>query len=321
MLQLIGEILTEKKINFTIIGEALSFKNAGGVNRIIYNKSWANNSSSSYLLAKDKFLTHEFLISSKVPSIEQMLFTINLRNFEGDTLIDSKNRDLDKSVDFQAIYDYAEKLDFKLVAKPNHGSLGINVYKVESKKELDLVLAKFIQMNYLEVNISRFEEIAFEFRCVVLNGKLELIYSKQKLKVIGDGKLSVYDLVVRSYLKVSNLKMKIDELKEVLPQNFEKELDFRNNLHQGVKPERLDNTHVLWEKLGTIAIQSAEILGLNFCSVDIILCTDNQLRVIEVNSGIMFDNFYEQSDSNKQLVRSIFSKAIDSIVNDKSQLV
>lgn len=84
--------------------------------------------------------------------------------------------------------------------------------------------------------------------------------------------------------------------------------NWKFNLQQGAQA-----TAIPKEKLNSIlpiARLAAEKLDLRFCSVDIIETAETEYLVLEVNSGVMIDNYLQQHPDQLDLVKAIYRDAV-----------
>ncbi len=83
------------------------------------------------------------------------------------------------------------------------------------------------------------------------------------------------------------------------------------NLGLGAKARQTDAS--LEEK--DLAIQALKIIGLRLAAVDIIQ-TPAGYKVLEVNDGIMMENYMRQFDSNKEHATQVYASIIDAFLPD-----
>ena len=111
--------------------------------------------------------------------------------------------------------------------------------------------------------------IKHEYRCVILNNKVELIYDKIKPVRVRKRRLVFGEFTLE---KVES------DLKE-------------------------------YKKLINLAKRATKILGLDFASVDIIETEKNGLEILEINSSVCIGRFGGKSKANYDLVKQIYKKA------------
>lgn len=86
------------------------------------------------------------------------------------------------------------------------------------------------------------------------------------------------------------------------------EAEWRHNLSLGAVPEMVTDRGLLGE-LGGLALAAVNALGVRFVSVDI-AATPEGHQVMEVNAGVMMNQFRTFSAENEALVRHIYGDAL-----------
>lgn len=261
----------------------------------IYNNVWPHNSAASHTLAIDKAETHLRLVERGVPSVEQIRICAQ------------------DPFPFDTAKDFFENAKGRVVIKPNFGSKGEHITFCENWGDLQRVLPQYLFV-HREVNLSRRVEVINEYRCVVLDGTVQLVYLKKRPWIIGDGYSPLLSLLAQSQYKLVRLKAELAERIYNIPQKGQAIiLSHQDNLSSDAQPEVINGGHVLFEELRKMSLEAASVLELRFCSVDVVLDQKGMLFVMEVNSGIMFDNFISSSSSNKKEVMRIFLHALESL--------
>jgi len=100
----------------------------------------------------------------------------------------------------------------------------------------------------------------------------------------------------------------LDGIEQIMYQKVRGD-DWRFNLQHGARANQFIAEQVR-AKLLTLARRAAETLGLRFCSVDIIQTNDNQLLVLEVNSGVMVEKYLTQHPDERPTVKAMYQAAI-----------
>ena len=95
----------------------------------------------------------------------------------------------------------------------------------------------------------------------------------------------------------------------VLNNNEEFEYNWKFNLSQGAVASEITDRD-LYNKLEKIAIDSAKNVGLKFGSVDIIVTEDNQALILEMNSGVMLENYIEQFSDGYSKAKELYKEVI-----------
>ena len=77
----------------------------------------------------------------------------------------------------------------------------------------------------------------------------------------------------------------------------------------------LDIESNLKEQLINLATKVAKETNLSFASVDIIKTTDDNLYIMEANSGVMMINFMKLSKDGYEIAYNTYKKAIERMFN------
>lgn len=132
------------------------------------------NSQDSVVICKDKFFCYQTL-ENKIKQPKTLSFL--------DPFCANNYREYLECENFEEIANFIQKeLSFPLIIKPNSGSLGINVQKVENPNELQKAIEKIFDTksrDYDYVMIAQeYIQIKEEFRVITVGGIVELIYQK-----------------------------------------------------------------------------------------------------------------------------------------------
>ena len=189
--------------------------------------------------------------------------------------------------------------------KVNNGSLGTGVYHVKNKLELVRHLKRMFKKNF-SISICPYYDIVNEYRVIILNNKIKLIYKKIRPIVYGNGVDTIKELLVKFnpyYFKDKKLSNK------VLLKDKEYIYDWRFNLSKGsICSIKIDNS--LKKKLSNLALSVVDVVGISFASVDIIELKNNKLLVLEANSGVTIDKAINFIDDGYNVAKKIYKEAI-----------
>ena len=205
-----------------------------------------------------------------------------------------------------------ELCNHNLVIKINNGTCGIGIYKTNNLNTLIDIYNKLIDKNF-SLCLCPFYDIEYEYRAIVLEGKIKLLYKKIKPVVIGDGVKSIKELLLDfnyEYFKNYDKENKDD----VLIKGEVFEYDWKFNLSRGA----ISSSDIsLYEKenIEKIVNDLKNKIKLSFCSVDVIKTKDNKFYVMEINSGVMMENFIVQHENGYDLAKNIYKEAILKIFN------
>lgn len=67
----------------------------------------------------------------------------------------------------------------------------------------------------------------------------------------------------------------------------------------------------LTKKISFLAKKVAKEINVRFCSIDIILDSNNRLYLMEANSGVMLDNFMNIHPNGISIAKFIYGSAIN----------
>ncbi|MBE5757728.1 MAG: hypothetical protein E7345_02215 [Clostridiales bacterium] len=288
--KIIKEICEEKGINFKLVSKDwVIILEKGKKIRYITGYKFPLNNQAVSKVCDDKFALYDVIKEFNIPVAEHVI--------------------LFKNYDKQKILNYCEKYNFKMVVKSNTGTCGNDMFYITKKSELFKKIDKLLKKHY-SLSLSPYYDIKTEYRNIVLNNNVELVYGKKKPVVIGDGKSTIYELLCefnKNYFE----KIKNDgKLKKVLKENEIFEYNWQFNLSKGSMPFMIDDNKLV-NKLKKLALEITQKLGTSFVSVDIIELTNGELLLLEVNSGVMMDNLSKNLEDGYDIAKNIYSKVID----------
>ncbi|MEK7434273.1 MAG: hypothetical protein AABZ74_14170 [Cyanobacteriota bacterium] len=301
--RVIIKILKEisKELNFDI--EFLSYdwivriKNKDIIKHIV-GYDWELNSSTSQLIAKDKNACFELLNLQKIPLIEHRLFL----NPQFQSYIGGLGNWL-------KIMEFVEKNKYPIVCKSNVGTGGNEVFRANNQVELESQIHSLFS-KHRSICLSPFYNIKNEYRIIILCGKPELIYSKQRPHVIGNGTQTILELINTTYQNISwnDFDLTSIDLKRIIALGECVELGWKHNLAKGSKAIIVEDSSLI-NKLVNLAVCSAKFININFASVDIVE-TEDSFLVMEINSGIMMESFAQQDENKFKIAKNIYKKAL-----------
>ena len=68
--------------------------------------------------------------------------------------------------------------------------------------------------------------------------------------------------------------------------------------------------------IGNLIYPKEPIINDGFCSVDIIKTKDSNFYVMEINSGVMMQNFIKQNENGYMIAKLIYKEAIIEMFNN-----
>ncbi len=272
----------------------------GGITKYIAGYKFGLNDHALGSVLDDKYALYDCLLEKGLPIIKyHILYGENNKN-EYALGCNSYN-------DALKLF---KQYNQNIVLKPNNGTCGVEVYHIEDKDELKVIYEKMLSHNF-SISVCPFYQIETEYRTIILNGNVELLYGKIRPIVVGDGKSTIKELLINfnfQYFKDYNL----DNKDIVLAKDEVYEYDWKFNLSRGSKMFS-DIPQEQYDYVASLALKTAALMGLNFGSVDIIKTKDNKFYIMEINSGVMMDNFIKQDPNGYQIAKNIYHKAIISM--------
>ena len=188
------------------------------------------------------------------------------------------------------------------------GTCGNNVFNVDNFDNIDNILDKLFAHNF-SISMCPFYDIKNEHRVVMLNGKCELAYTKFLPKVIGNGTDSIRQLLFDFNYEFFKNRLHDSKYDEILGNGETFEYNWKYNLSKGAIAKKIENLN-LKNELIKIAKLVCDTINLKFGSIDIIETIDNNFFVMEVNSGVMIENYVKQHPSEYTNIKQIYKKAI-----------
>jgi|CXWL01.1.fsa_nt_gi glutathione synthase/RimK-type ligase-like ATP-grasp enzyme len=301
--KIIKEICSENGIDLESFSYDWIFHlSKNGKTAHIFGYQFGNNSATSQLICADKCATSDILLFNGVPAVKHDFFMSPTNiNYVG------------VSGNWERILKLLQIFG-KVVCKANEGSGGGSVYLVSTQFELERAAHKIFSHSRT-MAVSPFYDIEKEFRAVVLDNKVLLLYSKNIPFVEGDGASTLRDLLISYAQTHIDFSLNFDESDndlDILELGKKYYLNWKHNLGQGAYPEIIQDESLIVE-LSDFALKAAKAVGIKFASVDIIKVKGN-LMVLEINSGVMMDYFSQISDSNYQTAKSIYREAIEKML-------
>lgn len=285
-----------KKLSYDWI---LQLSKDGKVKHIVgYN--FDLNPEASARVACDKYATYEVLKSQGIPAVKHtMIFNPATRSshIEEDGIWGKMMTEFKK---------YG-----RVVVKPNYGCGGHGVYLCQTFSEVENAVHKLFK-NHDSLSICPYYDIRTEYRAFYLDGKVYLAYGKEKPFVIGNGVSTVANLVSKLNLPdkraVQENIMSLDL--DYVPSAGEKvNISWKHNLSGGAKPSILKEEK-LKNAIEALACKAGQAMNIRFATIDIIQTINDELYVLEVNSGIGTTIFVQSVEGGYDVIKEIFSEAV-----------
>lgn len=298
--QVIEEICNDKNIKYKLLSKDwIIMLEKDNKTRFISGYKFGLNDHALGEIIDDKYALYDVLKSKNIPVIEyNILFSEKNRFLYAQ---DCNNR--------QLVKDFFLSHNKNIVIKSNIGTGGNDVYLLRDINEIDNILDKLFEKNH-SISYCPFYKIKNEYRVILLNSQVKLVYRKIRPIVYGDGKKTIKELLIDFNEHYFFGKLNDNTYERVLKKGEEYQYDWKFNLSRGAIAKKL-NDKELEDKLSTLATIATKLLNINFCSVDIIETDDNELRILEINSGVMMANAMNIFTDGKKIAKEIYSEAIN----------
>ncbi len=258
------------------------------------------NSSTSTLIAGDKYATYSVLRNHEIPICEhQIVFNPKLREdyYDENFIIGIK---------------MLLKENRFIVIKGNNSFGGREVFKVSSFDDAINVIHKLFNENVSSVSVCPYMDLKNEYRCIYLDGEILLMYEKSKPVIQGNGKNTVQELI-NYYIDENDGEFYDVSVEDVdvnyIPEDGEEiNIGWKFNLEQGGTPRILEiNEHKDIEKL---ALKAAKAIGITFSSVDVAEGKDGSLSIMEINGSVCMTKFSCISKNGFNITKEIYRKVL-----------
>ncbi len=275
-----------------------------GKTRFIRGYKFDSNLHGIGLIVDDKYALYEVLKYKNIPVAEHKI-------------VYDKNNNLDYAIGCNT-YEYVKNFflmnNNHIVIKANNGTCGRNVYNVTDINEIEYLLNDIFNKNY-SISICPFYNIEHEYRVIVLNGEVKLIYAKYLPIVVGDGIKTIKQLLIEFNYEYFFDRLQDEKYNVVLNKGEIYQYNWKYNLSQGSIAKKLTDENLI-NILANMAKKVANEINLGFGSIDIIETTDNKFLVLEINSGVMLENYVRLNPDDYLLVKDIYNEAINNLFID-----
>lgn len=305
LVSLLSEIAAEQGILLTSFSQDWIIRlEKGTTARHVFGYNFELNSATAQLLASDKSAISDLLLYKGIPRVEHCLFLHpKLAGY-----VSSRGN-------WPEMLTFAKLHGYPLVCKPNTGTGGEDVTRVDTAAELEQTVASLFNV-HRAICLSPFLDIDQEYRALMLDEQCELLYAKRRPHVIGDGQSSVLELIEKSHLSGiltqqmagQAIEQHRGELKQVPDLGQEIILGWKHNLGEGSAPQLVE-AGPLYDQLVEMARSAQKAINIRFASIDIVQENGN-LQVLEVNSGVMMEYFVKHVEQGREIAKRIYAKVV-----------
>ena len=294
--KVIREICEELNIDFKLLSRDWIIKlEKNNKIRFVSGYKFDLNTHAIGEIIDDKYGLYEILKDENIPIIEH-------------NIIYSKDNNSDFAIgynDYNIVKEYFKTHNNSIVIKPNKGTCGKGVYHIENIDDIEPTLELLFNKNY-SLSYCPFYDIRKEYRIIVLNNEVKLIYQKERPVIKGNGINTIKELLI-DFNKNYFIDKELDEeYDRVLNKNELFEYSWKFNLSKGSVSSIVTDKELI-KKLTDITSRILSKYNMKFVSIDVI-DTDNKLLIMEINSGVMMKNIYYQLG--EKIVKDIYKEAI-----------
>ncbi|MBQ7432830.1 MAG: hypothetical protein IJV50_05135 [Lachnospiraceae bacterium] len=299
---LIHEICRERGIACLDYADGWAFElSRGEKSNFIFGYQFGLNLSSVQQLCNDKGAASEALEIHGIPHVHHIAYMCPpMQKFVGGDGC------------FQELLDVFAQEGRNLVVKDNEGTGGNLVFHVTSRKALEQA-AFAIFSSCRSIALCPYYDILQEYRVVILDGVVKVIFSKIRQSLKGDGVSTLRQLYAGYLLSGGKAEDAIPEsrMNQVLAKGEYYYLNWKHNLGQGAGAVLFTQEEV--PEVTELALRTAKALYVRFGSFDVIRTADG-IRILEVNTGVMMENLAGMSQENYALVKSVYGEAIEKML-------
>jgi D-alanine-D-alanine ligase-like ATP-grasp enzyme len=223
---------------------------------------------------------------------------------------------------------YAQRIGLPVFVKPNSKMQGKGVSRVANKVDF------FMAVHRASANERTFlvqqPVHGKEFRVVVVNGEVVIAYQKTHPHIIGDGKLSVHDVIKKthkSFLSPDGAGVRDGRIEEMLR---EQHLTLESVLESGRRVQLLPTanvstggsarnvTHLVHPQWCQIAVGIARAMNLRYIGIDLIAEKDlsqkpSDYTVLEVNSAPGLEYFALLGPKQMTIVKNVYKEILSTL--------
>ena len=289
---IIEEICKELNIKYTYLSNKWIIKlDKLNKTKYIIGEKFDLNKYISAISIDDKNALYEILNNISIPSCIHNIIFNNISKKELTNIFIKYNNDV--------------------VIKPNIGCSGIDVYRIKDKEELIKKTNQLLK-KYTSISICPYYNIKYEYRVIVLDNEVKLVFRKENAKIVGDGKSSIKELLI----KFNKYYFENKDLPETILKKDEKyTYDWRFNLSKGsIASISIDDK--LKDKLSKIAVDVTNELNIRFASVDIIELNNNELLILEANNCVTLNKCINFIPNGYNIAKDIYKEAMIKMFED-----
>ena len=293
---------------------------ASGRRRYFRFSSIDLNSLGATEIAKDKDYASFFLKHMGYP-------TIPGKTFYPKTFCEQIGSDQD----IDAAYQYARKIGFPIIVKPNSASQGKGVALVHTRREFYRRMRAIFRVD--RVALVQRPVVGDDYRIVVLDAKVISAYQRIPLNVTGNGMSTIRQLLQKkqeTFVRSGrDTKLKFDDPR-ISAKLFRAKLRIDSVLEKGRKIYLLDNANLsaggdsvdvtsqMHPAFKELAIRITKDMGLRLCGVDLMIVGDvsrpvKKYWILEINAAPGLDHYAASGKEQEKIVEELYLEVLKSM--------
>ena len=329
--RLLAELCQEKGIKLALDSEFFYFgyiETDSGKRLPIKGGAFALNSYAAGEAARDKDFCGRLLQDAGLPTPDFKL----IHSDKAIRQLSTANPHVAQSLSaLTKVGELARSLGYPVFIKPNEGTQGVGVQKINSEAELNTHLASALQAN--DRMLVQEAVSGRDYRVIVLDGSILAIIERRPLSIIGNGSSTIAELLTEKIKTLTTrsggYKVESDDpriLKVIQEAGYElttclnnnESLQLLSNANLSTGGEAIDVTDHASQRFKELAVQAARVCGLRYAGVDI-LCddlskADAPANVLELNAGPGLTNFWQAAPEHQPRVRAIYRGVLEAML-------
>lgn len=298
--KMIKEICGEENIDLKSFSHDWVFRlQKNGVNRYLIGYQFGLNTASVDAVCCDKSAASEIMSSLDIPNVEHYFF-----------MSPAEQQYIGAAGNWDSLLQKLKEHG-RLVCKPNEGTGGNLVFCVGSPYELENAVYRIFQESR-SMAVSPYYDISGEYRVIVLDGNIKLIYEKKRPCVVGDGIHPLRSLIFEYLSGGARSMVDFDfsgrDMDRVLDRGECFALNWKHNLGQGARARILQDQAVA-SRVEPLVRAVVDRMNVRFASIDVVECS-HTYRILEINSGVMMEYFSRQDEDSYHIAKEIYREAV-----------
>lgn len=230
-----------------------------------------------------------------------------------------------------AAYQYACKIGFPVIVKPNSGSRGVGVARVYTKREFYRAMKTIFMHDRIALVQHPVE--GRDYRIVVLDKKVISAYERIPLSVVGNGRSTVEQLLSakqkRFIASGRDTQIRADDARiseKLAHQGLSREsvlgekeqVYLLDNANLSTGGDSVDVTEKVHPAFRRLAVKLTRDMGLRLSGVDLMIRGDitqkaQEYWILEINAAPGLDHYAKSGKAQEQIVERLYLEVLKSM--------